>query len=364
MNNYNYDDNHEDTCNAEASLAFIRLLAEKEERNRPLREVTLTEDILRMYNFYLFDLENLEGSYIEGYGKINNEIDLESSSWAVNDLFTTGKTLPGIDPRTGVYGPVIASMGFTHAGNEYTEREEYEKAIANYTKAIEINPRNIQAFLGRGVARFHHIGEPKYAAIEDLWDAVDMNPLRIAEKNKQSRAVLKLLDNESMQDLRLCLAESLTACGAAFLNAGMLDEALENFSEAIKYDPGNYELYIHRGAVHKLFGCHEEAAADHTQALCLEPDFAPAYAYRASAYIGLRKYREAIADYNKKLSMSPGTAYDYINRALCFSKLLDKPRAVADAEMALRMDPSNREILRCRDNIYREMERRAKAIIN
>ena len=359
MSDYDYDD--EEYYDAEAAQAYIRFLMEKEERDRPLKEAVLTEEVLENYAFYYFDLENLEGNYIEEYGKTNNELNLESSPWAINDLFKTGKTLPGIDPRTGAYGTVIAAMGFTIAGNSYADMEEYEKAIANYTKALEINPRSIQAYLGRGVARCQ-LGDTEHAAYEDLWDAVDLNPLKLAEKNKQSRALLRKLDTESLQELKVCLVEALNARGTAFFKADMPNEAFEDFNEAIKHDPNNYKLYIHRGAVNRVFWHYEEAVADHTKALRLKPGLAIVHTYRAGAYIELEKYREAIADYDKKFSMVPGTAFEYINRALCYSRLHDKPNAVRDAETAIQMAPSDAEVIRCRDGIYREMEEHEKAI--
>jgi len=355
------DDDEDDGYDEEASRAYIQFLVEKEERDRPLKEAPLTEELLSMYTFYCFDFENLEGNYIEEYGKTNENIDLESSEWAINDLYTTGKPLPGIDPRTGVYGPVIASIAFTLAGNEYTKMGEHEKALANFTKAIEINPRNIQAYMDRGVARCS-LGDYEHAAYEDLWDAVDLNPLKLAKKNEQSRAILEKIEGRGIHELTLILAESLNARGAAFFKAKCFDEAFNDFDEAIKYAPDKYQLYIHRGAVNRVFWQYEEAVADYTEALRLKPDLALAYSYRANAYIDLDKYQEAIADYDKMFSMVPGSAGEYINRALCYARLHDKPRAVKDAEIAMQMDPSNREIIRCRNGIYREMKEYEKSM--
>ncbi|MCL2231703.1 MAG: tetratricopeptide repeat protein [Treponema sp.] len=361
MNDYNFD--YDDSCDEdehngyddEASQVYIKFLEEKEKRDKPLKEAPLTEKIIAAYNFYHFELEHLEGNYIEEYGKTGDNIDLESSEWALNDLYNTGKPLPGIDPRTGAYGPVIASIAFTHAGNEYSKLGEYEKAIDNFSKAIEINPRNIQAYLDRGVTRCL-LGDYEHAALEDLWDSIDLNPLRLAKKNEQSRAFLKNLEYSGIHDLTLILAESLNARGAAYFKAKYYDEAFNDFDEAIKYTPNKYQLYIHRGAVNSEFWHYEEAVADYTEALRLQPDFALAYSYRANAYIDMDKYEEAIADYDKKFSMVPGSACEYINRALCYARLHDKPRAIRDAETALSLEPSNQEVIDCRDGIFREME--------
>ena len=353
------DDDDEYEYDGEAAKAYIKFLEEKEERDRPLKEAALTEEILHSYAFHSFDLEKLEGNYIEDYGK-RNDIDLASSEWAVNDLFKTGKHLPDIDPRTGAYGPIIASMGFTHAGNEYADRGEYDKALANFTKAIELNPRNIHAFLRRGIERCRR-GDCEHAACEDLWDAVDLNPLKLAEKNEQSRALLERLTDDSIQDMTGILVETINARGVAFLRADMFDEAFDDFNEAIEYDPDNFRLYIHRGAVNKEFDYHEKAVADFSEAIRLQPDFASAYSYRAGSYLSLEKYPEAIEDYDKKISMDNGSAIDYINRAFCHSKLRNKQQALEDGETAIRMDPSSKEIRRCLKGIHRELKEYEKA---
>ena len=42
MNDYNYEDDYEDDYDAEAAEAYSKFLAEKAERDRPLKEAVLT----------------------------------------------------------------------------------------------------------------------------------------------------------------------------------------------------------------------------------------------------------------------------------------------------------------------------------
>ncbi|MCL2214500.1 MAG: tetratricopeptide repeat protein [Treponema sp.] len=345
----------------EAEKAYTQFLYEKAEKDRPLKEAPLTYELLRSYSFYQFELENLEGNYIEEYGKTNNEINLELSEWAVNDLFKTCTPLPGIDPRTGAYGPIVAAMGFTNAGCAYSDIGHYRKAISNFTKAIEINPRCILAYLGKGAARCR-IGEYKQAAFEDLSDAIELNPLRLAEKNEQSRSMVETITSDNLNELTLFLIECLNARGAAYHRMKhCLSEAIGDFTEAIKYNPDSYKLYLHRAAANKESRLYDDAAADYTSALGLNPDCYQIYALRADAYIKQDKYREAIADYDKMLSMDCGTASEYISRALCYARLNDKKSAVRDAEKAMKMAPNDDEISSIRDGIYREIEEYEKA---
>ena len=178
----------------EQEKTYTQYLVEKELKDKPLKEAPLTKELLMSYSQCPLKLEKLEGSFIEDYGKVDKEIDLEQSEWARNDLLTSFKPLPGIDPRTGAYGHDFASIGFSCAGEAYLMIGEHDKAIANYSKAIELNPRNIVALYGRGMARYSK-GEYQQAALEDLWDAIDLNPIKLAEKNKQTRAVVAMLND-------------------------------------------------------------------------------------------------------------------------------------------------------------------------
>ena len=59
-------------------------------------------------------------------------------------------------------------------GAAYSENGSYDKAISDYNKAIEINPKLARAFYDRGVAHYrkgaHHL------AIADYARAIEMNP--------------------------------------------------------------------------------------------------------------------------------------------------------------------------------------------
>ena len=57
-------------------------------------------------------------------------------------------------------------MPYYNRGNVYRENDQYDKAISDYTKAIELNPRFSGAYNNRGVAYFF---KREY---EKAWDDV------------------------------------------------------------------------------------------------------------------------------------------------------------------------------------------------
>jgi len=70
-----------------------------------------------------------------------------------------------------------AEANINHGADNY-QRGQYDEAISDFSKAIEINPRYAQAYLNRGTA-YHRIGQYEQA-ISDLNNAIEINP-RYAE---------------------------------------------------------------------------------------------------------------------------------------------------------------------------------------
>ena len=66
---------------------------------------------------------------------------------------------------------------YLHRGDAYFEKEEYDKAIAEFSRAIELDPNYAEAYYKRGVA---YLRKDKYdEAIADLTKAIELDP-RIA----------------------------------------------------------------------------------------------------------------------------------------------------------------------------------------
>ncbi|GHV59522.1 hypothetical protein FACS1894103_3060 [Campylobacterota bacterium] len=123
--------------------------------------------------------------------------------------------------------------------------------------------------------------------------------------------------------------------GAAAANRGDWQEAIRQFTQAIKIDPNNRDAYLLRGASYDEFGDRSKAIADYTQAIKIDPNVgALAYYVRGNSYATLGDYSKAIADFTQAISINPSDAKTYNNRGVSYAKLRNFRQATQDARKA------------------------------
>ena len=65
--------------------------------------------------------------------------------------------------------------------------------------------------------------------------------------------------------------------GIAYLDQNKLGLAIADFTKAIEIDPGNKLAYDHRGGTYQILGKFDLAIADHSKAIEIDPKYAFAY---------------------------------------------------------------------------------------
>ena len=73
---------------------------------------------------------------------------------------------------TGCVNPLATN--FYNSGVEKHEKGDYQGAIADYNKAIEINPQYVNAYYNRGVAKYR--SKDYQGAIADYTKVIEINP--------------------------------------------------------------------------------------------------------------------------------------------------------------------------------------------
>ena len=134
------------------------------------------------------------------------------------------------------------AISYYNRGIFYYDKDDLDKAIADYSKAIELSPNYASAFNNRG---------------------------------------------------------------NAFSAKGDLDRALADYDRAIEIDGKDPFRWNNRGLIWKKKSDYERAIADFDQAIKIDPGYTAAYANRGETYEAKGDRERAIADYNAALGVPP-----------------------------------------------------------
>lgn len=121
-------------------------------------------------------------------------------------------------------------------GNEYLQKENYMKAIEQYTRAIELNPKYSVLYLNRATAlmRRKYLGDV-YSALKDCQTALKLDPHYIKAHFRMARALLELnqltMSNECLQELKRRFSSHIDNHGVLMLEQD-INQALVNRATA------------------------------------------------------------------------------------------------------------------------------------
>lgn len=164
----------------------------------------------------------------------------------------------------------IATEDFYTRVKEKTNKGNQQKVIQNYNRVISKNPRNINAYINRGIAYYRQ---------------------------------------------------------------GKYDQAITNYTQAIGISK-NIHAYINRGIAYHRQGKYDLAIADYNQALSINSKSVDAYINRGIAYRRQGKYKLAIADYHRAISIDDNNGDAYYALGLTYAQLGNQQAAIASYYLA------------------------------
>jgi tetratricopeptide (TPR) repeat protein len=103
--------------------------------------------------------------------------------------------------------------------------------------------------------------------------------------------------------------------GMTYQKKGDYDQAIADFSACIRLNPDLEQGYVYRGLVYEKKGDHSHALADYTSAIRLDPDAAAALADRAIVYAKTGYPKKAVSDLKDAIYSAPDFAGAYNNLA-------------------------------------------------
>ncbi len=205
--------------------------------------------------------------------------------------------------------------GWFKLGNGNAENRQSAEAIANYTKAIELNPNFGEAYYGRAEVYRRQIKD-LHSALKDYVKAFERDPTSAHEfapvfqkyftKNKIGAIaeITVLIKNEQVEDPFLYFIRAFFRSGTA---PGVkstkedLDKSLPDFNKVIELAPKYTIAYAMRATSFEDLNETSKSIADWTKAIELDPTEAEYYRRRAIQYRILAEADEKrAADMGKK----------------------------------------------------------------
>jgi Flp pilus assembly protein TadD len=216
-------------------------------------------------------------------------------------------------------------------GTAYSKKEDYAKAVMDYSEAIRLAPQNVSYYSDRADAR---LAVKDYSgAVTDFVEALRLDPSNASYYSGMAEAYL------SMKDFRA---------------------AITGYSQAIRLAPNEAKYYNSRGNVNRMIENYDEAIADHAEAIRNNPGDARYHNNRGVAYLLKKDYDNAIANYTEAIQRAPNEAKYYNNRGSAYNYKKDFSNAATDFEEAIRLDPNNEEYRKNFENANKSLDKAKK----
>lgn len=238
-------------------------------------------------------------------------------------------------------GSLSGAPGYHDSGIAKQSKGDLDGAIADYTHAIELDPKFALAYSNRGRAKA--LKRDLDGAIEDYTRAIELNPtLALAYGDRAKAKHLKgdldsaISDSTRATELDPKFAYAFEIRGYAKQVKGDLDEAIADYNRAIEIDPNFAQAYVYRGVAKLNKRDRDGAIADYTRAIEMDPKDALGYFLRGEAD---SNFDAAIDDYTHAIELHQTDALPYYGRGKAKQKKGDLDGALADYTRAIELDP-------------------------
>lgn len=199
-------------------------------------------------------------------------------------------------------------IAYTNRGVDHYRLKQYDLALTDFNKAIQLQPDYAWAYLSRGAV--HEVQQKKAEALADYNKAITLNP--------------------SFQDAYLNR-------GNLYKSEGKVEEAITDYSKVIAMNPACLEAWVNRGYLYMNHGKLNEAVDDYSRAIELSPDYAIAYFNRGQIFNRQSRFTAAIDDFSTVITLNPNDAEAIYFRGIALYTTGNKSSACSDIQEATRL---------------------------
>ncbi|WP_407565511.1 tetratricopeptide repeat protein [Streptomyces sp. 184] len=258
-------------------------------------------------------------------------------------------------------------LAYTLRGRERRNGDELDAAVADFDRALALDPDYTRAYAGRGQA---YLFLNRYREAEaDFAHCVEHDPDRSWSLTQRGRARLALEHfDDALADLNQAIELDPSPMtwamrGEAHRLTGSLSQAITDLDRAVEAADGEYAYAIaSRGQCHAKLGRSEKAFADMDRALELDPQWAWCWIERGLMHEEAERHEAAIADFTRALELAPASEAAYSHRGYCHRVLGRLDDALADLDRVLQLDPQWAERWADRGEVHRLAGRTEQAL--
>jgi tetratricopeptide (TPR) repeat protein len=234
------------------------------------------------------------------------------------------------------------ARAYKYRGLAYMQAKEYDLALSDFSKVLQLEPNNAEPYNNRGVI---YMERKKYAqAMSDFNQSIRINPNGAEAYNNRGLIFFEQKDySKAISDFKKALSvdknspEAYYNLGRAYIYTGRNQEAIQLFEELLKMDPRSSEGYNNIAIIYGSMGAHEKVIELCQKAIRFNPKYSTAYMNLGSAYGALGDYEKAIYYLKKAISINPLIACAYSNLAAAYYFKNEYALAIKNCDYAIKL---------------------------
>lgn len=244
---------------------------------------------------------------------------------------------------------------------------EYKEALGDIKRAIRVEPNEVLYHQAQG--RFRSMSGDAKGAVRDYKRALSIDSLcwqawygLALEEHKQ----LQFGDAKTAYDESIRLNPEFTlgfiSRGKLLIDIGAYPPALANLAQAREREPEYAPIYELMAKAYLSLEMHADVIEQADIALKLDPELEMTYFYRGEAYFAMERYGDADADFARAVKQNKRFEEAWYKRGLCHDLQGDLKGAKKYYTKAIKQELVKGEYYVSRAELFVKMEKAKKAI--